>query len=147
MTKSKGTGRGGFRKGAGRKPRAASANWDEIGKAYFAGTNQPLEEILGAFGVNYGDLLAHATRSHWLLQRPSKPHPDDLGSLASALAMEMYSVQGVANRAPRFVSAMAALGARDVDIAEALGIGLPALKAEFGSELTAGLPANLRRIR
>jgi hypothetical protein len=138
VTKSKGTGRGGFRPGAGRKPRIDSINWDKVGKAYYTGTNQTLDEILAAFGATYGDLLVHATRSHWLSRRPTKPHPDDLGSLASALAMEMYSVQGVVNRAPRFVAAMVALGARDIDIAEALEIGLTALKVEFSRELKRG---------
>jgi hypothetical protein len=48
----------------------------------------------------------------------------------------MFSFEGVANRVPRFVKAMVALGARETDIAEALRIGLPALKAEFAKELS-----------
>jgi hypothetical protein len=134
MTKSKGTGRGGIRQGAGRRPRVATIDWNAVGRAYFTGT-ESLDGILASFGLSHGDLLAHAAQNHWLMRRPTKPHPDDVGDLASALAMEMFSVEGVANRAPRFVAAMVALGAREIDIAEALGIGLPALKAEFSREL------------
>jgi hypothetical protein len=135
MTKSKGTGRGGVRQGAGRPPTVSTVDWDAIGAAYFTG-NQPLEEICACFGVTYGDLLAYGAQNHWLQHRPTKPHPDDLGGLASALAHEMFSIEGVANRVPRFVKAMVALGARETDIAEALRIGLPALKAEFAKELS-----------
>ncbi|MBR1151931.1 hypothetical protein [Bradyrhizobium sp. JYMT SZCCT0428] len=113
----------------------ATVDWNAVGRAYFTGS-APLDEILSSFDLSHGDLLAFAATNHWMIQRPTKPHPDDLGNLASALAMEMFSVDGVANRAPRFVAAMTALGARDVDIAEALQIGLPALRAEFGRELS-----------
>jgi hypothetical protein len=134
MTKSKGVGRGGVRPGAGRRPRVSTVDWDAVGRAYFTG-RQSLDEICASFGVSHGDLLAYGAQNHWLPRRPIKPHPDDVGDLASALATEMFSVEGVANRAPRFVAAMVALGARETDIAEVLQIGLPALKAEFGREL------------
>ena len=134
MTKSKGVGRGGFRQGAGRRPRVSTVDWDAVARAYFVG-NQTLDEICASFGVTYGDLLAYGAQHHWLQRRPTRLHPDDVGDLASALAMEMFSVEGVANRAPRFVAAMVALGARETDIAEVLKIGLPTLKAEFSKEL------------
>ncbi|MGX1110553.1 MULTISPECIES: hypothetical protein [Bradyrhizobium] len=91
-------------------------------------------EICSEFGVGYGDLLAYGAQHHWM-RRPTKPHPDDLGDLASALAMEMFSVKGVANRASRFVAAMVALGASETDIADVLNIGLAGLRSEFGREL------------
>jgi hypothetical protein len=134
MTKSKGLGRGGVRQGAGRRPRISTVDWDAVGRAYFTG-NQSLEEICGSYGVSHGDLLAYGAQNHWLARRPRSSHPDDVGDLASALALEMFSVEGVANRAPRFVAAMVALGARETDIAEVLQIGLAALKSEFSKEL------------
>jgi hypothetical protein len=134
MTKSKGIGRGGVRQGAGRRPRVSTVDWDAVGRAFFTG-NESLDEICASFGVTYGDLLAYGAQNHWLQRRPPRPHPDDVGDLASALALEMFSVEGVANRAPRFVAAMVALGARETDIAEVLKIGLPTLKAEFSKEL------------
>src|SRR3954447_1577345 len=137
MTKSKGVGRGGVRQGAGRRPRVSTVDWDAVGRAYFTG-NQTLDEICASFGVTYGDLLAFGAQNHRLQRRPTRPHPDDVGDLASALALEMFSVGKVADRARRFVAAMAALGARDTDIAEVLQIGLQALKAEFGKELRRG---------
>jgi hypothetical protein len=62
-------------------------------------------------------------------------HPDDLGDLASALAHEMFSVD-LMDRPRRFVGAMAALGAREIDIAEVLHISLRDLKTEFAKELS-----------
>ena len=85
--------------------------------------------------MSYGDLLAYGAQNHWLQRRPTISHPDDVGDLASALAHEMFSVEGVANRAPRFVAAMVSLGARESDIADALRIGLPRLRTEFAKEL------------
>jgi hypothetical protein len=138
VTKSKGVGRGGSRQGAGRRPRVATIDWDAVARAYHTGS-ESLDDILASFDLSHGDLLAYAASHHWLQRRPrGQQHPDDLGDLASALAHEMFSVEGVANRAPRFVAAMVALGARDIDIAEALQIGLPALKVEFSRELKRG---------
>jgi hypothetical protein len=134
MTKSKGVGRGGVRKGAGRRPDVAKVDWDAVGRAYFTGT-QTLNEICASFGVSHGDLLAYGANNHWLQHRPTKSHPDDVGDLASALAHEMFSVEGVANRAPRFVAAMVALGAREADIAEVLRIGVQSLRDEFAKQL------------
>jgi hypothetical protein len=135
VTKSKGVGRGGIRSGAGRRPDVAKVDWDAIGRAYFTGT-QTLDDICASFGVSYGDLLAYGASNHWLQHRPTKSHPDDVGDLASALANEMFSVVDVANRAPRFVAAMVALGARETDIAEVLRVGVPALRTEFAKQLS-----------
>jgi hypothetical protein len=44
MTKSKGVGRGGARKGAGRRLDVAKVDWDAIVRAYFAGRDT-IEEI------------------------------------------------------------------------------------------------------
>jgi hypothetical protein len=137
MTKSKGVGKGGARPGAGRRPRVATIDWDAVGRAYFAG-HQSLDEICNSFGVTYGDLLAYGAQNYWLQRRPRRPHPDELGDLSSALALQMFSVERVADRAPRFVAAMVALGARDIDIAEILQVGLSQLKSEFGKELRRG---------
>jgi hypothetical protein len=71
----------------------------------------------------------------------------DVGDLASALALEMFSVERAADRAPRFVAAMVALGAGETDIAEVLQIGLPALKAEISRELNrSGITDVARRV-
>jgi hypothetical protein len=133
MTKSKGIGRGGVRKGSGRRPAAAKVDWEALGRAYFSGKDT-IEDICASFGVGYGDLLSYATSRSWV--RPSPPpHPSDLGELGSALALAMFSVDGVTNRARRFVAAMAILDAYPPDIAEALHISEEALKAEFKKEL------------
>ena len=87
MTKSKGVGRGGVRAGAGRPPKAV--DWDAVGRAYYTGT-ESLDHVCAAHGVNYGDLLAYGANNHWLQRRPTKAHPDDLGGLASALALAMW---------------------------------------------------------
>jgi hypothetical protein len=136
MTKSTGIGRGGARKGAGRRSAAASVDWDELGRAYFTGT-QSLDGILARFGVSYGDLLAHGAASHWMQRRPTRAHPDDLGSLASALAIAMWEVDHTAGRARRFVAAMVALGEHEIEIAQALNIPVEVLRREFGKELAA----------
>lgn len=120
--------------GAGRRPKALTVNWDELARTYYSG-NTPLDAVCSAFGVSHADLLAYGAQRHWLARPPRSPHPDDLGDLASALAHEMFGIEKVADRAPRFVAAMVALGARDVDIAEALQIGLAALKSEFATQL------------
>jgi hypothetical protein len=135
MTKSKGVGRGGVRSGAGRRPRVSTVDWDAVGRAYYAGT-ETIEAICKKFGVGYGDLLAHAASSHWLLRRPTPAHPDDLGDLASALAHEMYSGEDSARKnRKRFVAAMVALGARECDIAEVLQMDMPTLKLNFAEQL------------
>lgn len=136
MTKSKGVGRGGVRKGAGRLPDVAKIDWDAVGRAYFTGT-ESLEEILSKFGVRYGDLLAYGANNHWMQRRPTRPHPDDLGSLASALAMAAYSVEHTPNRTRRFVAAMVALDEDDINIADALNLDVEVLRREFKKELAA----------
>jgi hypothetical protein len=113
--------------------RASTVDWDAVGRAYYTGT-ETIDAICAKFGVGYGDLLAHGATSHWLLRRPTRPHPDDLGDLASALAHEMFSVK-LAERPRRFVAAMAALGARPEDIADILQIGMTDLQAEFAKQL------------
>ena len=132
MTKSKGIGRGGIRKGSGRRPAAAKVDWEALGRAYFSGKDT-VEDICASFGVGYGDLLSYAVNNHWV-HPSSKRHPEDPGDLGSALALEMYSVD-VNNRGPRFVAAMVMLGAREVDIAEPLNIPVEQLRAQFAKEL------------
>ena len=134
MTKSKGVGRGGVRPGAGRRPRVSTVDWDAVGCAYYTGT-ETIEAICNKFGIGYGDLLAHGASSHWMLRRPTRSHPDDLGDLAGALAKEIYALDnGTANRR-RFVAAMVALNARECDIAEVLGVDVPELKEQFAKQL------------
>jgi hypothetical protein len=132
MTKSKGLGRGGTRPGAGRPPKPV--NWDAVGRAYYTGTAN-LDDVCAEHGVTYGDLLAYGANNNWLQRRPTKAHPDDLGGLASALALAMWSVELKPDRASRFVAAMTILGERDIDIAEALNISVEQLKREFRKEL------------
>jgi len=144
MTKSKGVGRGGIRKGAGRIPKAAKVDWDAVGRAYFT-SDKPIEDICRSFGIDYGDLLTHATSAHWVLNRPStKPsdaqHPADLGGCASALALAMFSNDSVSTRARRFVAAMACLGEHKSDIAAALEISERQLLEEFKKEVAITLP-------
>ena len=134
MTKSKGVGRGGVRPGAGRRPRVSIVDWDAVGRAYYTGS-ETIEAICNKFGIGYGDLLAHGASSHWMLRRPTRSHPDDLGDLAGALAKEIYALDnGTANRR-RFVAAMVALNARECDIAEVLGVDVPELKEQFAKQL------------
>jgi hypothetical protein len=134
MTKSKGVGRGGVRPGAGRRPRTSTVDWDAVGRAYYTG-NETIEAICNKFGIGYGDLLAHGASSHWLLRRPTRSHPDDLGDLAGALALEMYSPDTSDVQRRRFVAAMVALDARECDIAEVLQMDLPDLKKNFAKQL------------
>jgi hypothetical protein len=133
MTKSKGIGRGGVRKGSGRRPDVAKVDWEALGRAYFSGKDT-IEDICASFGVGYGDLLAYAAGHHWLLRPSPHRHPEDPGDLGSALALEMYSVD-VNSRGPRFVAAMVMLGAREVDIAAPLNIPVEQLRAQFAKEL------------
>jgi hypothetical protein len=108
-------------------------DWEALGRAYFSGKDT-IEDICASFGVGYGDLLSYAVSNHWV--RPSsKRHPEDPGDLGSALALEMYSIDGVTNRARRFVAAMVKLGAHESDIAAPLNISKEALQAEFSKEL------------
>jgi hypothetical protein len=135
MTKSKGVGRGGVRPGAGRRPRVSTVDWGAVGRAYYTGS-ETIEAICNKFGVGYGDLLAHAAKSHWMLRRPTRSHPDDLGDLAGALALAMYSGDDSAKKTQqRFVAAMVALNERECDIAEALQMDLLDLKASFAKQL------------
>src|SRR5882762_4560925 len=137
MTKSKGVGRGGVRPGAGRRPRVSTVDWDAVGCAYYTGT-ETIEAICNKFGIGYGDLLAHGASSHWLLRRPTRSHPDDLGDLAGALALEMFgNDDSGAKIRGRFVAAMVALNARETDIAEVLRMDddMPEFKKIFAKQL------------
>jgi hypothetical protein len=133
MTKSKGVGRGGPREGAGRRPKVATVDWEAVAKAYYVGSDS-LDDLLAKFGLKYADLLAYGADHHWMQRRPKRRHPDDLGDLAGALAEQLCWVD-IDDRQRRFVAAMAALGARTVDIAEVLQCGEPELKDQFKKEL------------
>jgi len=136
MTKSKGVGRGGARKGAGRRPDAAKANWDAIARAFFAGSDT-IDKICEKFGTSYGELLAYAAQNHWVTPRPAGQHLGDLGDMASALAWALLDERDetVANRTRRFVAAMVALRVRAYDIADVLRVSERSLRAEFANEL------------
>lgn len=136
MTKSKGVGRGGIRTGAGRRPRVSTVDWDAVGRAYYTGT-ESLDDICSSHGVTYGDLLAYGATNNWLQRRPTRAHPDDLGGLASALALAMWSIELKPDRASRFVAAMTILGEDEIDIAEALKISVDQLARDFRKELAA----------
>jgi hypothetical protein len=127
--------RGGKRPGAGRPRQARSINWNGIAARFFQ-TSDPIGEICAAFGIAEQDLLAHAKRHGWV-RRPEKQHPEDVGRLASSLALAMISVDGVAKRAKCFVAAMVKLEAPIIEIAEALEASESAVRAEFASELRA----------
>jgi hypothetical protein len=138
MTKSKGVGRGGVRSGAGRRPRVSTVDWDAVGRAYYTG-KETLDVICGKFGIGYGDLLAHAASSHWMQRRPTRSHPDDLGDLAGALALEMFGNDDSGMKVrQRFVAAMVALNAREGDIAEILRMDndMPGFKQQFAKQLS-----------
>jgi hypothetical protein len=137
MTKSKGVGRGGARKGAGRRPDVAGVDWDAVARAYFTGS-QTLDDICTEFGVSYGDLLAYGANNHWLQRRPTISRPDDVGDLASALAGAMFSIDGAGNRARCFVAAMVKLEATVSDIADVLRVSQSSLRADFAKELAGG---------
>jgi hypothetical protein len=136
MTKSKGVGRGGVRKGAGRRPDVAKVDWDAIARAYFAGSDT-VEEICQSFGVGYGDLLAYAAHNQWVTPRPAGQHLEDLGDMASALAWALLDQRDetVANRTRRFVGAMVKLEVRVGDIADVLRVSEKSLRSEFPKEL------------
>lgn len=134
MTQSKGKGRGGARKGAGRKRKSATTDWNEIGRAYFVG-REHAHVICAKFNVSHADLLAYAAARGWIWPSPDG-HPDDFGELGSALAVAMFDVNGgVQERARCFVRAMVALGAGVRDIADALHVTGDALRTEFAKEL------------
>lgn len=134
MTQSKGKGRGGARKGAGRKRKSAKVDWNAVGRAYFVG-REHAHDICAKFNVTHGDLLAYAAARGWIWPSPDG-HADDFGELGSALAVAMFDVNGgVQQRARCFVRAMVALGADLGDIADALHITREALRAEFSREL------------
>jgi hypothetical protein len=132
MTKSKGVGRGGVRKGAGRQPNAAKIDWDAVGRAYFSGA-ATVDNICASFGLGYGDLLAYAASRKWCRPSP-KAHPDDIGELSSALAFAMFSVKP-ANRIRCFVAAMAKLETDMSEIADVLQVSKSELRADFAKEL------------
>ena len=137
MTKSKGVGRGGVRTGAGRKPRAAKADWDAIARVYFAGTDT-VDKICQTFGVSFGDLLAYAAANHWVPPRAGgRRNPEDLGDMASALAWALIDErdESIAHRTRRFVGAMVKLEVSAEDIADVLHVSEKALRAEFPKEL------------
>ncbi|WP_371423289.1 hypothetical protein [Tardiphaga sp.] len=133
MTKSKGMGRGGVRKGAGRKPAAAKVDWDAVARDYFTGT-EDMEELLERHGLSYGALMAYATANQWI-RRPRKRLDDDIGDMASELAVVFWAIDGALNRARRFVAAMTALGVSAENIAPHLGISERSLKQDFAREL------------
>jgi hypothetical protein len=137
MTKSKGLGRGGARKGAGRLPNAAKVDWDAIARVYFAGTDTA-DKICQTFGVSYGDLLAYAAANHWVPPRAGgRRNPEDLGDMASALAWALIDErdESIANRTRRFVGAMVKLEVRVSEIADVLHVSEDSLRAEFPKEL------------
>lgn len=136
MTKSKGVGRGGARRGAGRKSNAAKADWDEIARAYFAGRGT-VDDICLKFGVGMGDLLAYAAKNQWVTPRPIGRHQEDLGDMASALAWALLDEREelIAHRTKRFVRAMVQLEVPVNDIADVLHVSERALRAEFPKEL------------
>lgn len=138
MTKSKGVGRGGARKGAGRRPDVAKVDWDAVARDYFAGSGAiTVEEICEKFGVDYGDLLAYAAHNHWVTPRPAGRHLEDLGDMASALAFALTDQRSetVSNRSRRFVKAMVSLEVRVGHIADILHVSAESLRAEFPKEL------------
>jgi hypothetical protein len=113
-----------------RKPRAV--DWASISDRYFK-TDDSVRAIARAFGITEAAIRKHAIESGWV--RPSKASAEDIGRLASSLALAMISIDGVSNRAKRFVAAMVKLDARPVDIADGLEISETALRSEFANEL------------
>jgi hypothetical protein len=113
-----------------RKPRAV--DWARISDRYFK-TDDSVRSIAREFGITDAAIRKHAIERGWV--RPSKASPEDIGRLASSLALAMISIDGVNKRAKCFVAAMVKLDARQVDIADGLEISEEALRAEFASEL------------
>jgi hypothetical protein len=93
-----------------------------------------LRRFAKRFGLRYGDLLAYAASNHWV-RGPVKRHAEDLGDLASALALQMFGSSPLRDRSKRFVAAMVALGAQLSDIADPLQVSEDDLKREFAREL------------
>ena len=116
-----------------RKPQAV--DWTGVSDRYFK-TEDSVRAIARKFGVSEAAVRKHATERGWV--RPSKASPEDVGRLASSLALAMISIDGVSNRAKRFVAAMVKLDARPVDIADGLEISENALRAEFANEMRGG---------
>jgi hypothetical protein len=113
-----------------RKPRAV--DWAGVSDRYFK-TDDSVRSIARTFGITEAAIRKHAAERGWV--RPSKASSDDIGRLASSLALAMISIDGVSKRAKCFVSAMVKLDARSVDIADGLEISEDALRREFASEL------------
>jgi hypothetical protein len=113
-----------------RKPR--SVDWAGVSKRYFT-TDESVRAIAREFGITEAAIRKHATERGWI--RPSKASPEDVGRLASSLALAMISIDGVSRRAKCFVGAMVKLDAQPVDIADGLEISEQALRVEFANEL------------
>jgi transposase-like protein len=113
-----------------RKPRAV--DWAGISDRYFK-TDDSVRAIARAFGITDAAIRKHAAERGWV--RPAKASTEDIGRLASSLALAMISIDGVSKRAKCFVAAMVKLDARPVDIADGLEISETALRAEFANEL------------
>jgi hypothetical protein len=109
-------------------------DWDAVARDYFTG-NESIDEICERHGVGHGDLLAYAASRDWTPRRPTRPHPDDLGTLASALALAMFSVRGAEHRRRCFVAAMTSLDAKVGEVAEVLGLSEANVRKEFSREL------------
>ncbi|MEH2468970.1 hypothetical protein V1281_001774 [Nitrobacteraceae bacterium AZCC 2161] len=134
MTKSKGLGRGGVRKGAGRPPKVLKVDWDAIARDYFTGL-QSIDAVLAKHDLKHGDLLAYAATKHWMARPRVRGHEHDLGDLASALALEFFGEQDAAKRSRRFVAAMVALDAAPASIAEILQTSESELRRDYAKEI------------
>jgi hypothetical protein len=113
-----------------RKPR--SVDWAKVSDRYFK-SGDSVRAIARDFGITEAAIRKHAIERGWI--RPSKASPEDVGRLASSLALAMISIDGVTKRAKCFVAAMVKLDARPVDIADGLEISETALRSEFANEL------------
>jgi DNA-binding NarL/FixJ family response regulator len=119
-------------------PKTIKANkridWDAVATRYFK-TEDSVRAIARSFGVSDAAVRRHATENGWV-RRPVVDHPEDIGRLASSLALAMISIDGVTNRARRFVAAMAKLGASAEEIADSLEISEKSLRSDFQRELS-----------
>jgi hypothetical protein len=114
-----------------RKPKAI--DWTGVSDQYFK-SDKSLRSIAREFGITDTAIRKHAADRGWV--RPDKAGgTEDIGRLASSLALAMISIDGVSNRSKRFVSAMVKLNAGPVEIADGLEISEAALRAEFANEL------------
>jgi hypothetical protein len=109
-----------------------STDWTAISERYFK-TDESLRAIARGFGITEAAIRRHATDRGWV--RPTKSSIEDVGRLASALALSMISVDGVAKRAKCFIAAMVKLGAPVSEMADALEVSEAAVRAEFANEL------------